>query len=105
MPLFPVPKFTEMETKIVGPLTFRQFLFALFTVLVCFLLYRLFPRFLSLFLILIVGALGFALTFLKIGNIPFYQVFFEGLTFFFQPKRLSWGKKGGEEPFAFKKWS
>jgi hypothetical protein len=103
MPLFPVPKFIERESPVVGPLTFRQFVFVLATVAICFILYHLLPRLLSLPLIIIVGAFGLALGFWKVGEIPFYRIFFEGLTFFFQPKRLSWGKKGGEEAFAFKK--
>jgi hypothetical protein len=102
MPLFPVPKFIERESPIVGPLTFKQFIFILVTVLVCFILYHLLPRFLSLPLLIIVGAFGLALAFFKIGEIPFYQVLAESLNFFLQPKQLSWGKKRRGETFAFK---
>jgi hypothetical protein len=59
------------------------------------------PKFLSIPLLVAVGVFGFALAFFKIGDIPFYQVFFEWLTFFFQPKRLLWGRKGKGEFFSF----
>jgi hypothetical protein len=97
MPLFTVPKFTEMETKLVGPLTFKQFVFILGTAAICFLVYRLVPHFLSLPLVIIIAALGFALAFLKIGEIPFYQMFLDGLKFLATPRILFWGKKGKRE--------
>jgi hypothetical protein len=96
MPLFSVPKFIERESPIVGPLTFKQFIFILCTVAIGFIIYRTFPFFLSLPLLVILGALGFSLAFLKIGEIPFYKILLEGLTFFFRPKRLYWGKKKRE---------
>jgi hypothetical protein len=96
MPLFSVPKFIERESPIVGPLTFKQFIFILVTVVIGFIIYRTFPFFLSLPLLVILGALGFSLAFLKIREIPFYKILLEGLTFFFKPKRLYWGKKKRE---------
>jgi len=96
MPLFSVPQFIESETPIVGPLTFRQFIILLITVAVCFIIYQTLPRFISIFLLIITGAFGLSLAFLKIGEIPFYKVFLEGLSFIFRPKRFSWGKGGGK---------
>jgi hypothetical protein len=102
MPIFNVPQFIERETPIVGPLTFRQFIIILITVAVCFLLYQTLPRFLSIPLLIIGGAFGLSLSLLKIGEIPFYKVFLEGLSFIFRPKRFSWGK-GGRKSIVFEK--
>jgi hypothetical protein len=96
MPLFSVPQFIESETPIVGPLTFRQFIILLITVAVCFIIYQTLPRFISISLLIIAGAFGLSLAFLKIGEIPFYKVFLEGLYFILRPKRFSWGKGGGK---------
>ncbi len=103
MALFPVPKFIERESPIVGPLTFKQFIFVLVTVAVCFILYNFLPRFLAFTLIIIVGAFGVALAFLKVGGIPFYQVLLEQLTFLFGPKRFSWGRGRGGKAAGFKR--
>lgn len=102
MPLFTVPKFTEMETKLIGSLTFRQVVFILATIGVCFFIYKTLPRLLSLPLALIAGAFGLALTFFKVGEIPLYQVFLSSLKFFITPKTLFWGKGGKSSPFSLK---
>jgi hypothetical protein len=101
MPLFTVPKFTEMETRLVGPLTFKQFVFIAGTAAICFLVYHSVPRFLAWPLVLVIAALGLTLAFLKIGGIPFHQVFFEGAKFLLVPKKLVWGKgsKRGTAPW------
>lgn len=102
MPLYTVPKFTEMETKIAGPLTFKQLVFLLATGGICFLIYATLPRPFSLFLILIVAILGLALAFLKVGEIPFYKVALDSLIFFIRPKTLFWGGKQKTSPFTLR---
>lgn len=103
MPLYTVPKFTEMETKIVGPLTFRQVIFIFATVGICFILYNILPKFLALPLIFLVGGFGIALAFFKIGGIPLHEMVLAGFLFRFFPREFRWGgKKGKEEPFTLK---
>lgn len=70
---FRVPQFIEYETKIIGPLTYRQALFVLLPAGVTFLLYLTiaktnFPLFLFLAIILMGG--GLALAFVKIEGRP-----------------------------------
>ena len=101
MPLFPVPKFIEMETKILGPLVFKQVVFILITLAVCLLAIKTLPRFLANLVIFGALALGLSLAFLKIDEIPFSQYFFEGISFLFSPRKFAWGGKGKED-FAFK---
>jgi hypothetical protein len=96
MPLVTLPQFTEMEAKIVGPLTFKQFLFILVSVVISIFLYFHLPHSISLPLAAIVFGIGIVFAFLKIGGIPFYNIFLAWLRSLFAPKTWIWGKKGKE---------
>jgi hypothetical protein len=95
MPLVNLPQFTEIEPKIVGPLTFKQFLFILFSVIISAFIYIRFPRFISFPLALLIFGGGLAFAFLKIQGIPFYELFLGWIKSLFSPKVLFWRKKGG----------
>jgi len=99
MPLVTLPQFTETETKIAGPLTFKQFLSLLIVGGVSFLVYTIFPRSISFFLALIIFVLGIAFSFLKVEGIPLYLFFLLMLKTIFSPRVLFWGKKRGTSPF------
>jgi hypothetical protein len=92
MPLVNLPQFTEVETKIVGPLTFKQFLIVLFCVLIASLLYIRLPRPLSLFLAVAIVGSGFVFSFLKVEGVPFYTVFLGWLRSLISPRVIYWGK-------------
>jgi hypothetical protein len=93
MPLVTLPQFTEMESKIVGPLTFKQFLSLGITIGICVLVYNLFPHFISLPLSLILFILGVFLSFIKVEGIPLYNFLLLRLKSIFSPRVLFWGKK------------
>jgi hypothetical protein len=93
MPLVTLPQFTEMETKIAGPLTFKQFLSLGITIGICVLVYNLFPRFISFPLSLILFILGVFLSFIKVEGMPLYTFLFLRLKSIFSPRVLLWGKK------------
>ncbi len=84
---FEVPQFIEIEDKIFGPLTWRQFVYlaggAGFAVVVFFLL----PFVFFVFLAIPVGALAAALAFYPINNRPF-SVFLESAYRYFKGSRL-----------------
>jgi len=90
---FTVPKFIEKEAKIVGPFTFKQFIFIGTAGGLCLLLYFVLPMF--VFILVAVFLLGgaFALAFLKIEktSLPVYIKNFIG--FLFKPKIYLWEKK------------
>lgn len=65
---FTIPKFIEEEPKIIGPLTFKQFLFLAGATGLCALLYFLLPFLLFLPLAVLIMAGGGALAFLKIES-------------------------------------
>ena len=65
---FTVPQFIEHEAKIIGPLTFKQFIFIGGAGVICFILYFLTPFFIFfIFSIILIGG-GVALGFFKING-------------------------------------
>lgn len=90
---FTVPQFIEKEPKIVGPFTFKQFIFIGIAGGSCLLLFFVLP--LAVFVIVAVILLGgaFALAFLKIGKTSL-PVFIKNFFYFlFKPKIYLWKKK------------
>lgn len=90
---FTVPQFIEKEPKIVGPFTFKQFIFIGIAGGLCLFLFFVLP--LPIFIIIAIILLGgaFALAFLKIGktSLPvFIKNFF---IFLFKPRVYLWKKK------------
>ena len=94
-----VPQFIEREPKIVGPLTFKQFIFIGIAGGICIFLF--FTVSLFVFILLTIVLLGgaSALAFLKIGktSLPvFIKNFF---SFLFKPKIYLWKKKTSPPKF------
>ena len=99
---FIVPQFIEKEAKIVGPFTFKQFIFIGIAGGICIFLF--FTVSLLLFIIMTIVLLGgaFALAFLKIGktSLPiFIKNFF---SFLFKPRVYLWKKKTSPPKFLRK---
>src|SRR3989344_2251074 len=68
---FQVPQFIEVEDKIFGPLTFKQFIYLAGGAGGCFLLFALLPNFIAVILSAPVAALGGALAFYRYNDKPF----------------------------------
>ena len=102
---FTIPQFIEHEARIVGPLTFKQFVIIGAAGGLCFFLYfsigkTNFPLF-FLLSILIFGS-GLSLAFLKIGGQNLSNILINFLGFSLAPKIYLWKKK--ETPITvFKK--
>ena len=92
---FQVPQFIEYETKIVGPLTFKQFTFL--GIAGAFLIVLYFSNILSLSKFLavaiIIGGATFFLVFWKINGRPLLTVFKNFLTFTGSNKLYLWKRK------------
>lgn len=89
---FQTPQFIEIEDKIVGPLTIKQFVYLAGGAGICFVLYRFLPLFVAILLIVPVATLSLALAFYKINNRPFI-VILESIFKFGLSKRLYIWKK------------
>jgi len=89
---FVVPQFIDVEDKIIGPITTRQFLIIMGTVLILFILYKIlrFVYFVVTGLPILGGAAVFA--FVRINGAPFHLFFLNILQTSRRPKTRVWYK-------------
>ena len=71
---FQVPQFIEVEDKIFGPLTFKQFIYVAGGGGICVLLFTFLPTFLAILIGLPVAAFAGALAFYKHNEKPFIRL-------------------------------
>ena len=88
---FQVPQFIEIEDKIVGPLTFRQFLFIVGGLGAAFIFYQL-PIWggVKFFLVILSGAIGAAFAFYKINNKTLLATLEDAFMFYIGRKLYLW---------------
>jgi len=103
MDQFTVPKFIEHEAKIVGPLTFKQFIFVGVAAAICFVFYFTVPFFIFILLSIVVMLGGFGLAFLQSGGRSLPIVLKNFFSFSVAPKVYLWKKKGGMPPKIIEK--
>ncbi len=89
---FTVPQFIEREAKIVGPLTFRQFIFIAIAGAICFFIYSIAPFYVFVIACVIFGGSSLALAFLKVQGRSLPVVLSNLLRFNFAPKMYLWKK-------------
>jgi len=90
---FTIPQFIEMESKIVGPLTFKQFVFVGIGVTISFLIYFTVGKAsmpMALALIIIVGGIAGALAFIKIDGVDIVKVLQHYAAFAMAPRIFLW---------------
>ncbi len=90
---FQVPQFIEVEDKIFGPLTFKQFVFLIGGAGFAYLFWRLLP--LVVAAPFVVGSLGLAaaLAFVQFNGRPFLQALEHGFYFFLRSKLYLWNNE------------
>ncbi|MBI2628291.1 MAG: PrgI family protein [Candidatus Niyogibacteria bacterium] len=98
---YQVPQFTEVEDKIFGPLTFKQFVYILGAAASAFLFWRLLPKWLAVLLIVPISGFFLALAFLKINGQPLLKVLTSALNFSIGSRLYIW-KKTEEKPLEKK---
>ncbi|OGZ46205.1 MAG: hypothetical protein A3C84_01665 [Candidatus Ryanbacteria bacterium RIFCSPHIGHO2_02_FULL_48_12] len=93
MQQFQVPQFIDVEDKIFGPLTTKQFFYLLGGGGLCFLYwFAFYESYFWLFLLLLIPTLGFSLSlaFLKVNGLPFINVVANFFSYLGAPKRFLW---------------
>jgi hypothetical protein len=95
---FHVPQFIEVEDKIFGPLTFKQFIYLLGGGAIIFVLYAFLPLWLVIILGVPVAVFVAALAFLKIYNQPFIKVLQNTLRYTSANKLYLWKKRERPQP-------
>lgn len=93
-----MPQFIEVEDKIFGPFTLKQFVYVAGGVGLCaiFLLY--FPLFIGIILALPVAALTAALAFYKVNNKPFVDIMEAAFNYYIGNRLYLWKKERPQAP-------
>jgi len=89
---FQVPQFIEIEDKIFGPLTIKQFIYLAGGAGLCVALFYTLPLYVSGLLIIAIAALSLALAFYKVNNKPFVFLIESAFRFAFSNKLYIWKK-------------
>ncbi len=87
---FQIPQFIEVEDKIFGPFTFKQFIFVAGGAGSAYILYRLLPVFIALPVIGLVVGFSIALAFLQFNGRPFILALEHGFSYLLHPKLYLW---------------
>lgn len=90
---FKVPQFLDIEDKIFGPFTFRQFVYLVGGGGMCFTLYKLLGLTWGALPIAFVASLALALTFYRPNSKPFVDMLEAGIKYFIQDKLYVWQKE------------
>ncbi len=89
---YQVPQFIEFDSKIIGPLTFKQFIYLLGGLGGTYLIYKILGIFPGILLMIILWALSGALAFVKINNKDFIDVLAAGFSYMTKSKLYIWKK-------------
>ncbi len=90
---FKVPQFIDVEDKLFGPFTFRQFIYMLGGGGMVFILYKVLPLWIAFIPILFVAGLTVALVFYKINNKPFIYYLQAAITYALSSKLYLWKQR------------
>ncbi len=92
MDQFLVPQFLDIEDKIFGPVTTRQFIILLSTALILFIIFKLADTMLFIFLLALLGTFSLVLAFVKINGQTFHFFILNIVQNFKSPSRRVWRK-------------
>lgn len=90
---FKVPQFIDVEDKLFGPFTFRQFAYLVGGGGMVFVLYKLLPLWIAIFLIIPIVALTLLLTFFKINEKPFIYYLQAAVSYMVSSKLYIWKQR------------
>lgn len=95
---YKVPQFIEHETKIIGPLTFKQLSVLGVGGFICLVLFvKLEGQFFTWIMSsAVVMSIFLSLTFIQVEGMPLITVIGKSIGFFTQPKRYIWHKKNSD---------
>lgn len=93
-----VPQFIEVESKIIGPISGRQFVICLISLALCYLWFELFPAVIFIPLIFITGTIGGVFSFLKINGQAMHYFSLNLIQTLKRPRLTVWNRLPYEEP-------
>ena len=90
---FKVPQFIDVEDKLFGPFTFKQFAYMAGGAGLIYVLYKLLPLWLSIIIIIPVFTLVMLLVFYKVNNKPFSFYLQAGFSYLLSKKLFIWKQR------------
>lgn len=87
---YELPQFIDVEDKLFGPLTFKQFIYLLGGGAICYICYTMLPLSVAIFFMVPVGVLSAALAFYKLNTRPFIEVLQNFVLYITKPKSYLW---------------
>jgi len=90
---YPVPQFQDVEDKIVGPLTFKQFIYILGGGGLSYAILQSVPTGLNYILIIPIVGISLALAFYRINNQPFINIIESAFYYTLRNKLYLWSHK------------
>lgn len=87
---YQVPQFIDVEDKLVGPLTLKQFIYVAGAAGLCIVFVSYLPLIIAILLSIPVVALGVALSFYKVNGKPFIEVLEAGFNYYISKKLMLW---------------
>lgn len=93
---FQVPQFIDVEDKIFGPLSFKQFLYIVGGSGLGYVIYtfQIIPFYIRMIPVLVSVGFGLALAFYKVNGRPFADALEAGVKFFIRGRLYLWKKSG-----------
>jgi xanthosine utilization system XapX-like protein len=95
---FQVPQFIDIEDKVIGPLTIKQFLYLLIAGVIVFIIYKILNLFATIIIAIPIISIAVALAFVKVGNQPFMNLLKNFFSFIRKPDFYVWKKPIGKTP-------
>lgn len=96
---FRVPQFIDMEDKVVGPLTLKQFGYTLGAGGFSFLIWTFMPiKIIAIILIIVISSLFLALAFVKINNRPFADILESAFAYYTGSRIYTWKQPAENYP-------
>lgn len=89
---YQTPQFIDIEDRLFGPLTVKQFVYLVGGAGLSFIAYRFLTFFIAILVIAPVAALSLALAFWKINGKPFVFVLESAIRYYFSEKLYLWRK-------------
>lgn len=99
---FQVPQFINIEDKIFGPFTAKQFVYLIGGAGLCYLIFKFLPTFIAIIVIVPVAAISISLAVIKVNNKPFIFIVEAAIKYFIGSKLYLW-KKETQKSEAVKK--
>lgn len=94
---FKVPQFIDIEDKIFGPFTFKEFIYLVGGGGLCYLFFQVLPFILAVIVAIPVGGLALALAFYKVNGKPFIFVLENSFKYLLQKKIYIWKKEANKK--------